>query len=54
MKETIQSLIEQGNKYFLAGRQTNAMLYYLDAMKKSGALKRKSKGCGELPKKIKM
>ena len=38
MKETIQSLIEQGNKYFLAGRQTDAILCYLDAMKKSGAL----------------
>jgi HJR/Mrr/RecB family endonuclease len=37
MKE-VESLIQKGNQAFLAGRQTDAMLYYLDAMKKSGAL----------------
>jgi HJR/Mrr/RecB family endonuclease len=38
MTETVETLIQQGNRAFLAGRQTDAMLYYLDAMKKSDAL----------------
>ena len=38
MKETIQSLVQQGNAYFLEGKQIDAMLYYLDAIKKSNAL----------------
>ncbi len=38
MTDTVESLVQKGNTAFLAGRQTDAMLYYLDAMKKSGAL----------------
>ena len=38
MNDTTESLVQKGNQAFLAGRQTDAMLYYLDAMKKSGAL----------------
>jgi len=38
MTETVESLTQQGNRAFLAGRQIDAMLCYLDAMKKSDAL----------------
>jgi hypothetical protein len=38
MTDTVESLVQKGNTAFLAGRQTNAILYYLDAMKKSSAL----------------
>ena len=37
MKE-VESLIQQGNAAFNAGRTDLAMLHFLDAMKKSGAL----------------
>jgi len=38
MKETVESLIQKGNAAYLTGRQTVAILYFLDALKKSGAL----------------
>jgi hypothetical protein len=37
MTDTVESLVQKGNTAFLAGRQTDVILYYLDAMKKSGA-----------------
>jgi HJR/Mrr/RecB family endonuclease len=38
MKDTIESTIQKGNKTFLAGNQIDAMIYYLNALKQSGAL----------------
>jgi HJR/Mrr/RecB family endonuclease len=37
MNETVESLIKKGNTAFLAGKQTDVMRYFLDALKQAGA-----------------
>jgi len=39
MKEAIESLIQQGNTCFLAGKPNDAIHYYYNALEQSGALK---------------